>query len=799
MNTRIKTFKTACRGCHGGCIHRLSVENGRLISMEPEPGVPLSHGRACAKGRTVVEQTYHPDRLLYPLRRVGSRGSGRWERIAWDEAYTAIADNITRLRDTYGPECISTVTGTGRHLNAHLLRFTHVLGSPNSFSTGAFICLGPRRTAGIYTGGIFAGADYFGPVKPGGILVWGTSPDVSGPDGELQWFIKDALKRGTPMLVIDPYPTMLAKNAEIWLQPRPGTDGALALAILNILISEDLYDHEFVENWTYGFASLKKRCAEYDLDRVSAITEIARDDILNAARWLGHTKPLAMEWGPAPEQSVNAFQTCRAIFMIPAITGSWDIPGGFVESQEIAHTADPLFERLTPAAMKTGLGRGPLRYAPPFAHPYAALESMRSQDPHKIRALFAHASNVLLSMADSQHTYECLRALDFFVCMDLFMTPTAELADIVLPAALWPEVNCLFCMPEFGDQAILSQQKIIQTGECISDEAFFLELCRRMGLDYGADSEEDILNDILREMGRRRPEYAGLDFDTFKKLAFLEPRREYENYKKRGGFQTPSGKFELYSLTSEQDGVDPLPFWQEIPESPVSCPTLAEEYPLVLTTGKRQQQYFLSNNRQIRSLRRTAPFPLVSINPDTAAEYGIGQGDWVFIETPRGRITQKADLVPEMAKNVIHCELGWWYPEDDSPLHGCFESNVNVLTNGAPPYDEIGAYQLRGLLCRISKNPSTAIEERYYNSPCFAKLPVDDSSSLIIDPNRCLLCGECITVCTGILGTPALEIIYSGGDTLLRPSGGGLMAESLLCIGCGQCAETCPSGAITQK
>ena len=796
----VKEVKSACRGCHGGCVHILTVEDGRITGIRPDPDAPLSRGHACGKGRTVIEQCYHPDRLTRPLRRVGERGAGRWEPISWEEAYDLITERISGLIRDYGPECLTTVTGTGRHLNAHLLRFTNVLGTPNGMSTGAFICLGPRRTAGIYTAGLFAGVDYFGPTRPGGILVWGTSPDVSGPDGELQWFIKDAVRRETPLLVIDPYPTMLAKKAELWLRIRPGTDGALALGILNLLITQDLYDHDFVENWTYGFQELKARCAEYDLDRVARITGIDREDILRAVRWIAETKPLAMEWGPAMEQSVNAFQSCRAAFMIPAITGSWDVPGGFVESQEIAPTAAPLFERVDPARAERAVDRPKMRFGPPYAHPYAVLEAMRTGKPYKIRGLFAHASNMLLCMADAKHTYECLKNLDFFVCMDLFMTPTAELADVVLPAALWPEVNALFCMPEFGDQAILAQHKVVKVDDCRSDEDFFFELCRRLGLDYGAEKEEDILDEVLTELGRRRPQYSGMTFDKFKEQAVLEPERRYYGYKTRGRFDTPSGKFEFYSLAAEAEGIDPLPFWEEIPESPVSRPDLAGEYPLVLTTGKRQQQFFLSNNRQIRSLRRTAPFPIVSIHPDTAARYGIARGDWVFIETPRGRITQKAELVPELDPGVINCELGWWYPEEPSPLHGCFESNVNVLTNGAPPYDDMGAYQLRGLLCRISRNPSRAIEDRYYASPYCPNLPIDDSSkSIVLDPNRCILCGSCVETCERTQTVGALEIVTRGQDTFVKAKGAEKLGESALCVGCGQCAASCPAGAIRVK
>ena len=242
-----------------------------------------------------------------------------------------------------------------------------------------------------------------------------------------------------------------------------------------------------------------------------------------------------------------------------------------------------------------------------------------------------------------------------------------------------------------------------------------MELCRRLGLDYGASSQEELLNGLLAEMGRRYPEYAGVDFEKLKDMAYIVPKREYYQYKTRG-FNTPSGKFELFSSHVAEAGGDGLPFWRDVPESPYSQPELAAEYPLVLTTGGRIQQYFISNNRQIRSLRRQAPFPLVSMSPRTAAAHGIADGDWVWIETPRGRITQKAVLKPEMDERVINCEMGWWYPEAGAPYYGWDESNANILTVGNGVCDELsGAYQLRALLCRISKNPDCSIETRYNN------------------------------------------------------------------------------------
>jgi anaerobic selenocysteine-containing dehydrogenase len=297
--------------------------------------------------------------------------------------------------------------------------------------------------------------------------------------------------------------------------------------------------------------------------------------------------------------------------------------------------------------------------------------------------------------------------------MDLFMNPTAELADVVLPAALWPEVDCLFAMPEFADQVLLSQRKCVQVGECKSDEEVILELCRRAGWNYGFTDQRDMLAGQLAELKRRRPEYESLSLEQLRQQGYLAPQRRYRRYQEQG-FDTPTGKFELASTALEQAGLDPLPSWHEPPETPVAAPELNQTYPLVLTTGGRQQPFFISNNRQIRSLRKLAPFPLVRLHPDTARRYGIQEGDWVWIENQRGRITQKAKLEPKMDPRVVNCDFGWWYPEAGAPEYGWKESNANLLTSAAPPYDRyLGSYQLRALLCKVYPNPDCTIEQRY--------------------------------------------------------------------------------------
>jgi len=712
-------YKCACRGCHGGCMHLLTVEDGIVTKVRPDPDGPLNHGRACVKGMSIIEQMYHPDRLTHPLRRIGHRGKRSWERISWEEALDEIAERLNAYRRDFGPESIALISGTGRHHLSQFWRFANVLGTPNATSSGALICLGPRKNAGELCGGHFAGVDYYGDVRPGGILVWGANPAISGADGELTFLIKDAVREGIPLIVVDPKPNELTRIARLWLPLRPGTDGALALGILNLLISEDLYDHEFAANWTHGFAELRERCAQYDLALVSDITSLTPETITEAAHLIASIKPLTLEWGTAIEQSTNALQTCRAIYMIPALTGNYDVPGGFVESMEIAPTADILLDRLSPEMVKKCISGGyPLcdGTASPklFAHPYFTLDAIKTGRPYPIRALISSANNTLLSVADSRHTRECLEALDFFVYMDFFMTPTTELADIVLPAALWPEVDSVFCMPEFGDVAALCMQKVAQVGECRADEEVFLELAKRMGLDYGAQSQREILdNEILAELARRRPEYAGIDFDRFKELGWIAPEREYLNYRKRG-FHTPTGKFELWSTILERSGADPLPAWYEPPETPVSRPDMLAEFPLILITGSRTMPYFISNNRQIRSLRKRHPFPLCAMSAETARQYGIEDGAWVFIETERGRITQKAQILADMPDGIVNCEMGWWYPEAGAPDYGWDESNANILTVGGPPHDPVGgAYQVRALLCRIRPNPDCRIEERY--------------------------------------------------------------------------------------
>jgi anaerobic selenocysteine-containing dehydrogenase len=284
--------------------------------------------------------------------------------------------------------------------------------------------------------------------------------------------------------------------------------------------------------------------------------------------------------------------------------------------------------------------------------------------------------------------------------MDLFMTPSAELADLVLPAASWLELDALTAFPYFAETTALAQQKIVQVGECKQDELVFAELARRMKLGVGEEDIETVFDARLKSAGKS---FRQLTHDGFAFTPITYRKHEQDN----AGFRTESGKIELYSLALEKLGYDPLPTYREPPESPLSTPDVAADYPLVLTSGARVLNFFTSEHRQLHRLRRSHPEPLADLHPDTAKEFDIEDGDWIWIETRRGKIRQKANITDGIDRRVINIEFGWWFPERKDREKGIWQSNANVLTDQGPPYDPaMGTYQLRALLCRVSKAPA---------------------------------------------------------------------------------------------
>ncbi len=697
-----QVYRSVCRVCHGGCGALLEVTDNRLVRVKPDRESPFNRGRMCVKGLATPEMMYHPSRIRTPLKRTGERGGRHFQPVTWDTALTEIAEKIARIKQETGPESVAIGQGTGRHHFMHVVRFANSLGTPNWYEPGLANCFIPRITACNFIYGGFVSADYYGDTPPRTIIFWGHNPVVTGPDGELGFPVMRALKAGSFGIAVDPRHTETVSRCRMWLPVRPGTDCALALAMLHVIIYENLYDKAFVEKRTEGFEELKRHVEDCTPGWAEGVTAVPQEKITAAARRYALEKPSVIEWGVAVEQTPNCFDTVRAIALLRAVTGNIDIPGGDIFGSHLLKPYPVLKEKLPEAAARKRLGAsefkllGGFRAVMPSAHVPAVFRAMRYGEPYRIRALLNFGSNPLVTVANSENVYHALLNLDLIVVADMFMTPTAALADYILPAAFWPEVDQIIEIPYVAGNAIMAQQKTVTVEACRPDEEILDDLAARLGLACAGETLKDILDFRL--------ENTGMTFAELKERHCYYPPVSYRKYEAAGRFRTPSGKVEIYSKSLKRMGLGPLPVYREPPESPVSAPELFRRYPLVLTTGGRRPEFFHSEQRQIRSLRNRHPFPAAQINSGDAERYGVFDDDWVYIETARGRIRMKACVTDDIAAGVVNIDHGWWFPEKEAADFGIFEANANILTSDQAPYDPaFGSYQLRGLLCRVQR------------------------------------------------------------------------------------------------
>jgi anaerobic selenocysteine-containing dehydrogenase len=687
----VRKVKTACRSCHGGCGVIAHVCDGKVVKIEGDPDSPISHGTLCSKGLAITQVAYHPDRVKYPLKKT----SNGWERITWDEALDTVADKFRAVINEFGPESIIIGQGTGRDYESHFSRFGNLLGTPNMLTAG-HMCYLSRIGATLTTCGRHPAIDYAN--NPKCIVMWACNPQWTNPDEYKGVSFWRAYKKGAKLIVIDPRKGFPAKKADLWLQIRPGTDAALAMGFFRVIVDEELYDKQFVADHVHGWEPFLERLGDYPLDKVEQITWVDRELIRKAARLYATTKPAGIHWGVPTEQNNNCIDYTRITVGLMAVTGNLDAPGG-----NVFHVPPPVrkvaefsaHRQLSAEARAKRLGGDQYKLAArmTFITPKCAWDAIFTGQPYPVKAGYLVGTNPVVSRAHAREVYDALKKLDFLAISDFFLTPTAELADIFLPAGTWLEQDHVAENWKFHGY-VLARQKVVQVGECRQDHEIFMELGKRMGQEWW-DTVEDSLNWIL--------EPAGLTWEDFKKKGFLHGDQTYYKYLKNG-FSTPTRKVELYSTVFEGWGYDPLPKYVEIPESPVSRPDLKEKYPYILNAGLRTPTFFHSANRQVPWLREIRPDPIVELHPDTAAVRGIAEGDWVWIESPRGKVKQKAKFNTGIDPRVVVAEHGWWFPEDQTPEHGWDVSNINVLTDNAHASMDptIGATCLRVLLCNIT-------------------------------------------------------------------------------------------------
>jgi len=699
--------KSVCRMCHGVCGVNVHIQDGRVVKVTGDPDHPMSRGYICSKGRAAVELLYHPDRLRHPLKRAGARGENRWAPIGWEEALDTVARKLMEAKQVHGPESVAIALGTGRPYMFYAARFANAFGTPNVV-TYSHVCYLPRIVASALTCGRMPlpVCDFygFGGVRPKCVLVWGCNiPETGAADGLCGHQVTLALREGARLVVVDPRKTQIASRADLWAQVRPGTDAALALAILHVLIEERLYDRDFVEKHTAGFDRLVERVKEYPPDRAAQITWVPENTIRDIARLYASSKPACLLWGNGIDQSPNCFQTARALMILRGLAGNLDVPGGDVfwvppagvyQTSPFAAIENILPERLAPEVAAKKLGAGESIPLNPGVRHSVFYDAVLTGKPYPMKALLLVGTNPLLTASDPLKGEAALRKIEFSAAVDLFMTPTAQLADIVLPAASWLEqddvadLHFIWC--------VAARRKVAQIGECRDDKEIFLELARRMGLE-DCFPWRDVRQWCDFVLGG-----AGLDFDALSKVGLLRGEMRYRKHETEG-FPTPSGKFEFASSTLEAMGCDPLPDYREPPESPVSTPDLYAQYPLIAITGAKIEPFFHSEYRQLPSQRRRNPDPLVDMHPEAAARLGIREGDWVRITSPRGSIRQKARLTEGIDPRVVSIQHAWWFPEREPPEYGWKESSASLLLDPRPADPIWGSEPWKCFLCRVSK------------------------------------------------------------------------------------------------
>jgi anaerobic selenocysteine-containing dehydrogenase len=666
-------FKGICRLCQSACGLNVHVEDGRLVRVSAMKEHPVH--RLCVKSSAIADWIYSPRRVTKPLK----RRNGEWQETSWDDALGIIAARLGELKAEYGAKSLVVHLGeplVGTEVPRMAIRFCSLFGTPN-YTSGASLCF----IAKAIGHGLSVNRRMF-PLSPSYkktkcVVVWGRNPEESKVGEEFE--VLAAQKRGAKLIVVDPRATRLAKKADLHIQLRPGTDGALALALMNVIIGEELYDKDFVEKWTLGFDKLKEHVKGYSPEAVAGIVGVPADRIRQFARSYTTTKPATITQGVSLDHCINGVQNSRAVSILIAITGNLDVSGGNTYSYPLPQTSLRVKGRVK---VEEAIGAD----YPIFTKFVSETTAMPVPDailtgkPYPVKALIVQACNPVLTWPDSGKVVRALEKLDFLVVSDLFMTETAEMADIFLPATAFLERKIIMDYATKGTPLFMLGQKAIEPPpECKEDWWVWAELGRKMGYaDYfpWRDSDE-LLSYLLKPTGITLQQ---LEENPGGIIYGDERQRKYEEE----GFATPSGRVEIFSPTLAAYGYAPLPTFAPPAKPPA-------EYPLNLITGTRTVAFTHSQYRDINKLTKLVPEPLAEINPQSAKEPGIADGEMIIVETPSGSVTLKARVTPDILPEVVSLQHGW------------AKANVNLLTT-YQPYDPISGYPaFKTVPCRVRK------------------------------------------------------------------------------------------------
>lgn len=710
-----------------------TVKDGVVINVKADHNSPLPAD--CPRAGQSLAYHNHPQRINYALKRVGARGEGKWQRISWNQAMDEIAAKLAAIRDSHGPEAVQTLGGSYKGPgDAACWRWNNLFGSPNMMHLGK-TCGSAEFLAQWATYGEIgepAGRPTPGVTKCA--VFWGSNPPV--PQGvSSAKLIKKAREQGAKIIVIDPRASETTRMADLWLRPRPGSDGALAYGMIQVIISEGLYDKQFVEDWCIGFEELKQLVADYTPERVAELCWLSAEDIVQAARIYATQKPSYITIGLGTAHQGRAANA--AVFgktYLRAITGNLDVPGGElfenlpqnVRFREEMHweqlldhpqrTRDNINAHRWPVASVRGMKAfreamakvHPLGVGPAFYQMCTSSTSLCSaildRDPYPIKALITQGTNSLVALANSKRIHQAMKSenLELHVVMDHWMTPGAQLADYVLPATDGlerPNLGGGGSLWGFGDWFMAAERTVSPLHERKDDYQLWCDLGKRLGQrDYWPETMEGWFDLLLQPSGKTFSELAKT------RRASLFPRPRERRYQETG-FATRSGKVELASGLLRELGYPAMPAREEPIWSPISAPELFKEFPLVVTAGASVKWYYRSQQRHLDKMRKQHPYAMLSIHPDTARDLGIADGDLVHVETPMGRVQQRARYDEALHPRVVHADSSWWYPEqgeNEPVLSGVWESNFNAVIPDSPEsHSYAGDANLRGHICRV--------------------------------------------------------------------------------------------------
>ena len=702
-----------CGICPAGCWVDVGLHDGKLVSIKQDTSHPL--GMICRRGQHSPEIIYSENRLRYPMRRVGPKGSHEFERISWDQAYDLITKNLTKIKEESGPEAVAIYTGRGtfelslcdvyQPKGVGVSSASNVLfpfGSPNTMGVGAlcyvsFAIIAPHVTMGRMLVNMFTDME-----NAEMLMVWGANPATDSPPLDMHR-LEAVAKRGAEIVVIDPRHTETAtRTGAKWIPIRPGTDGALALSMIEVMIDEELYDEDFAENWCHGFEELKTYVQHFRPEVAESITGVPAETIRELTRRLCYATGACPVMYTGLEYSNTGIQAIRAVHTLFALAGQLDVPGGIGLAMLDSHF--PINRSCNQENPDTDLAVARDKF-PIYthyreeSHASGLLDAVLKGEPYRIRGLLIHGASLLTSWPETPTWRETLSKLDFVVCIDRQLTADSAYADVVLPATTMFEIDSYVT---YGPIFRLREKVIEPVGESRNDYLIMAELAQRLGYGHLYPQTEE-------EMIRLALEGSGYTLEDVKAeggwVKLPTSMMEYKKWEKgalrkdgKPGFDTPTGKFEIWSTVLEDYGYEPLPKYVEPKEGPLASPDVVASFPLVFNSGARPHTDFRSQHHGVEGLAKDNPEPTVEINVEDAEERGIKTGDLVEVRSPRGAVPFRARVTRDIVKGAVECNMGGGGPVGPKAWR---EWNVNELTD-ISNYDEISGFPVyKALLCEV--------------------------------------------------------------------------------------------------